>query len=66
MAIYNSLYNNMKHDDQISNLILGLLLELKEVVHSKKKILIIANLSTRIEKFLCFKNSIFKMSSAII
>ena len=33
MAICNSLYNNIKHDNQISNVIVGLLLELKEVEH---------------------------------
>ena len=35
--MYNSLYMNMKQDDKMSNLIVGLLLELKEVVYSKKE-----------------------------
>ena len=49
MAICNSLYNNMKYDNQISNLIVGLLLELKEVVHSIKKHLIMEHLLARID-----------------
>ena len=35
MDIYNSLYNNMKNDEQISNVIIGLLLEFKQIVNSK-------------------------------
>ena len=33
--ICNSLYNNMKNDEQISNVIIGLLLEFKQIVNSK-------------------------------
>ena len=35
MNICNSLYNNMKNDDQTSNLIVDLLLEFKEIINSK-------------------------------
>ena len=42
----------MKHDDQISNLIVGLLLELKEIVHfEKEKHLLIENLSAKIDNY---------------
>ena len=51
-GIYNSLFNNMKNNDKISNLIVGLLLELKDVIHSKNvKRLIIENLSKRIDNY---------------
>ena len=35
IAICNSLYNNVKNYEQISNLIVGLLLQLKDVIRSK-------------------------------
>ena len=49
MAICNTLYNNMKHDNQISNSILGLLLKLKDAIHSKN--IIIENLAKRIDNY---------------
>ena len=50
MDICNSLYNNMKNDDQISNLIIGLLLEFKQIISSKnEKYLILNNLSKRVD-----------------
>ena len=52
MDICNSLYNNMKNGDQTSNLIVGLLLEFKEIINSKDdKHLIVDNLSKRIDNF---------------
>ena len=52
MDICNSLYNNMKNGDQTSNLIVGLLLEFKEIINSKDdKHLIVENLSKRIDNF---------------
>ena len=35
MAICNYLYNNMRNNDQISNFIVGLLFELKQIIISK-------------------------------
>ena len=37
MAICHNLFNHMKNGNKISKLIIGLLLELKEVINSKKK-----------------------------
>ena len=37
IVICNNLHNIMKNDNQISNLIVGLLLELKEVINFHKK-----------------------------
>lgn len=52
MAICNSLYNNMRNDEQISNLIIGLLLEFKEIVILiDGKDLILDNLSNRVENY---------------
>ena len=52
MTICNYLYKNMKHDDQISNLIVGLLLKLKGIIHLfEKKHLIIKILSARIDNY---------------
>ena len=39
IVICNNLHNIMKNDNQISNLIVGLLLELKEVINFHKKIM---------------------------
>ena len=52
MDIYNSLYNNMKNDDQISNVIVSLLLEFKEIMNSKDdKHFIVDNLSKRVDNY---------------
>ena len=50
MDIYNVLYNNMKNDDQTSNQIVVLLLEFKEIIHSKDDTyLIVDHLSKRVD-----------------
>ena len=50
MAICHNLFNHMKNGNKISKLIIGLLLELKEVINSKKKKhLIIENLTKIID-----------------
>ena len=52
MDICNSLNNNMKNDEQISNIIAGLLLEFKQIIHSKdEKRLILDNLSKRVDDY---------------
>ena len=52
IVICNNLHNIMKNDNQISNLIVGLLLELKEVINfPQKNNLIFENLSKRIDNY---------------
>ena len=52
MNICNSWYNNMKNDEQISNIIAGLLLEFKQIINSKdEKRLILDNLSKRVDDY---------------
>ena len=42
----------MKNDEQISNIIAGLLLEFKQIIHSKdEKRLILDNLSKRVDDY---------------
>ena len=50
--ICNNLHNNMKNDNQILNLIIGLLLELKKVINiPKQNNFIVEKLSKRIDNY---------------
>ena len=52
IVICNNLHNIMKNDNQISNLMVGLLLKLKEVINfPQKNNLIFENLSKRIDNY---------------
>ena len=52
MDICNSLYNNLKKYDQILNIIISLLLEIKEILNSKDdKKLVIDNLFQRVDNY---------------
>ena len=52
MDICNSLYNNKKNNEQISNLIVSLLLEFKQINNSKDdKYLFLDNLSKRVDNY---------------
>ena len=52
MDICNSLYINIRNDDQTSNLIVSLLLEFKEIINSKDgKHLIVDNLFKRVDNY---------------
>ena len=52
MNICNSLYINIRNDDQTSNLIVSLLLEFKEIINSKDgKHLIVDNLFKRFDNY---------------
>ena len=48
----NSLYNNMKNNEQISHLIVGLLVKFKQIINSKdEKHFIVDNLSKRVDNY---------------
>ena len=52
MAIRNNLFNEMEKDKQISRLIVGFMLKVKEVINSKKdKQLTVENLTKRIDNY---------------
>ena len=52
MVICNCLYNHMKNYDQISNLIVGLSLEFKQIINSKDETyLVLDNLSKRVDNY---------------
>ena len=52
MNICNSLYNNMKNDNKTSNIVVGLLLEVNEIILSNEnKQLIYDNLSNRVDNY---------------
>ena len=52
MNICNTLYNNMKNDNKTSNIVVGLLLEVKEIIMSNEnKKLIYDNLSNRVDNY---------------
>ena len=52
MAIRNNLFNKMEKDKQISRLIVGFMLKVKEVINSKKdKQLTVENVTKRIDNY---------------
>ena len=52
MAIRNNLFNEMEKDKQISSLIVGFMLKVKEVINSKKdKHLTVENVTKRIDNY---------------
>lgn len=52
MNICNTLYNNMKNDNKTSNIVVGLLLEVKNIIMSNEnKQLIYDNLSNRVDNY---------------
>ena len=52
MDIFNLLFNNTKNDVQLSNIIIGLLLELNERINSNgDNVLIFNNLAQRVDSY---------------